>query len=145
MSVPEILLVLALGLAIGSFLNVVIYRLPRMLEGESDESLSHPSSHCPHLQNAAQNLAQHPLAKLCLAQGTLWFLPSAYPMAIPMRRIDQRLCVALMHLALGHRTYGLFLGDWLEPLARLVCDRLANHIPARCINATLAVAWSLGK
>jgi prepilin signal peptidase PulO-like enzyme (type II secretory pathway) len=89
------------------------------------------------LQNAAQNLAQHPLAKLCLAQGTLWFLPSAYPMAIPMRRIDQRLCVALMLLALGHTTYGLFLGDWLEPLARLVCDRLANHIPARCINATL--------
>lgn len=35
MSVPEILLVLALGLAIGSFLNVVIYRLPRMLEGRA--------------------------------------------------------------------------------------------------------------
>lgn len=31
----------ALGLAFGSFLNVVIYRLPR------GESLSHPPSHCP--------------------------------------------------------------------------------------------------
>ncbi len=32
---------IALGLAFGSFLNVVIYRLPR------GESLSHPGSHCP--------------------------------------------------------------------------------------------------
>ena len=31
----------ALGLVIGSFLNVVIYRLPR------EESLAHPGSHCP--------------------------------------------------------------------------------------------------
>ncbi len=38
-----VLLVMAglFGLAIGSFLNVVIYRLPRRL------SLSHPPSHCP--------------------------------------------------------------------------------------------------
>ncbi len=33
--------VLIIGLAVGSFLNVVIYRLPR------DESLWHPPSHCP--------------------------------------------------------------------------------------------------
>ncbi len=32
---------LVMGLLIGSFLNVVIYRLPR------DESIVHPSSHCP--------------------------------------------------------------------------------------------------
>jgi leader peptidase (prepilin peptidase) / N-methyltransferase len=31
----------ALGLVIGSFLNVVIYRVPRR------ESLAHPGSHCP--------------------------------------------------------------------------------------------------
>lgn len=45
-----------LGLIFGSFLNVVIYRLPQMVlqnEGQGDEhaptlSLSHPRSHCPH-------------------------------------------------------------------------------------------------
>jgi leader peptidase (prepilin peptidase)/N-methyltransferase len=37
-------LALVLGLLIGSFLNVVIYRLPR------DESIAHPSSHCPSCQ-----------------------------------------------------------------------------------------------
>src|SRR2546422_5905115 len=35
---------LVLGLIVGSFLNVVIHRLPR------DESIVHPSSHCPSCQ-----------------------------------------------------------------------------------------------
>ncbi len=47
MSTPDALLVVVLGLIIGSFLNVVIYRVPRMLEGEINETLSLPSSHCP--------------------------------------------------------------------------------------------------
>ena len=37
---------LLFGLAIGSFLNVVIYRLPRR------ESLSRPGSHCPNCDTA---------------------------------------------------------------------------------------------
>lgn len=36
-----------LGAVIGSFCNVVIYRLPFILQGES-LSLSWPASHCPH-------------------------------------------------------------------------------------------------
>jgi leader peptidase (prepilin peptidase)/N-methyltransferase len=38
----------ALGLAVGSFLNVVIYRLPRA------ESLLRPGSHCPHCRAAVK-------------------------------------------------------------------------------------------
>jgi leader peptidase (prepilin peptidase) / N-methyltransferase len=38
---PWILFVFALGACVGSFLNVVVWRLPR------GESLSHPPSHCP--------------------------------------------------------------------------------------------------
>src|SRR3954449_12313693 len=45
-----------LGLAIGSFLNVVIYRLPR------GESLSRPPSHCPSC--AAPIRARHNLPVL---------------------------------------------------------------------------------
>ena len=41
MAPAYVILALVLGLAIGSFLNVVAYRLPR------GESLSHPPSHCP--------------------------------------------------------------------------------------------------
>ena len=52
-----------LGLAIGSFLNVLIYRLPIMIEQSwvapdaapaEPLNLAFPSSHCPH--------CQHPIA-----------------------------------------------------------------------------------
>ncbi|MEW5562018.1 prepilin peptidase [Enterobacter asburiae] len=38
-----------MGAVVGSFINVVIYRLPRMLQGESI-TLSLPASHCPQCQ-----------------------------------------------------------------------------------------------
>ena len=39
-----------LGLLLGSFANVVIHRLPRMVMQDEDThyNLSHPASHCPH-------------------------------------------------------------------------------------------------
>ena len=42
-----------LGLLIGSFLNVLIYRLPLMLQKEPF-NLSVPGSHCPHCQHPLQ-------------------------------------------------------------------------------------------
>jgi leader peptidase (prepilin peptidase)/N-methyltransferase len=48
--VPMLLAVVAaLGLAVGSFLNVVIHRVPR------GESLVRPGSHCPQCGNAVRN------------------------------------------------------------------------------------------
>lgn len=38
---------LCLGLSIGSFVNVVVWRLPRRLLGMQSETLSKPASHCP--------------------------------------------------------------------------------------------------
>jgi leader peptidase (prepilin peptidase)/N-methyltransferase len=42
---PFLVIVAVLGLAIGSFLNVVIYRVPR------GESIAFPGSHCPNCQS----------------------------------------------------------------------------------------------
>ncbi|MFZ4471914.1 MAG: prepilin peptidase [Limnohabitans sp.] len=69
MSTPEILLVLALGLVVGSFLNVVVYRLPRMLEGESNEALSLPSSHCPTCKTPIKVWHNIPLLSYVLLKG----------------------------------------------------------------------------
>ena len=56
----EIFIVL-FGLIIGSFLNVVIYRLPR------GESLVHPSSHCPQCNHCLSWLDLFPIFSwLCL-------------------------------------------------------------------------------
>ncbi len=54
-----------LGAVFGSFLNVVIYRLPR------HESLIVPASHCPEVRNAGQALRQHPDPLLAAAARPL--------------------------------------------------------------------------
>ncbi|WP_433375246.1 prepilin peptidase [Actinoplanes sp. CA-142083] len=61
---PMLLGVIALlGLAVGSFLNVVIYRLPR------NESLSRPGSHCPHCGNAVRNRHNVPVLGWLILRG----------------------------------------------------------------------------
>jgi leader peptidase (prepilin peptidase)/N-methyltransferase len=52
-----------LGLAVGSFLNVVIYRVPR------DESLVRPGSHCPHCGSAVRNRHNVPVLGWLLLRG----------------------------------------------------------------------------
>jgi leader peptidase (prepilin peptidase) / N-methyltransferase len=52
-----------LGLAVGSFLNVVIYRVPR------GESLVRPGSHCPHCGNAVRNRHNVPVLSWLMLRG----------------------------------------------------------------------------
>jgi len=73
MSAPEIWWVLALGLAVGSFLNVVIYRLPRMLEGIETETLSLPSSLCPTCKTPLKIWHNIPLISYVLLKGRCGF------------------------------------------------------------------------
>ncbi|GLY97343.1 A24 family peptidase [Actinoplanes sp. NBRC 103695] len=51
------------GLAIGSFLNVVIHRVP------GGVSLSHPGSHCPHCDHAIRNRHNVPVLGWVLLRG----------------------------------------------------------------------------
>ena len=61
---PLLLTVVALlGLAVGSFLNVVIYRVPR------DESLVRPGSHCPHCGHQVRNRHNIPVLGWQLLRG----------------------------------------------------------------------------
>ena len=62
---PAYLAIGVLGLAIGSFLNVVIYRVPR------NESIVRPGSHCPHCHDAVRGAAQHPGRRLADAARAL--------------------------------------------------------------------------
>jgi leader peptidase (prepilin peptidase) / N-methyltransferase len=52
-----------LGVIVGSFLNVVIHRLPR------DESIVHPSSHCPSCQTPLRWFDNVPLASYLWLRG----------------------------------------------------------------------------
>jgi leader peptidase (prepilin peptidase)/N-methyltransferase len=58
-----IVVVILLGLAIGSFLNVVIYRVP------AGASLSHPSSHCPLCGHTIRNRHNVPVVGWAVLRG----------------------------------------------------------------------------
>lgn len=57
-----------LGAVLGSFCNVVIYRLPRILHGER-LSLSWPASHCPHCKQPIKVRHNIPLVGWLLLRG----------------------------------------------------------------------------
>ncbi|BCY05888.1 A24 family peptidase [Actinoplanes sp. L3-i22] len=61
--IPLLVVVGILGLAVGSFLNVVIYRVPR------DESLVSPGSHCPNCGHAVRNRHNVPVLGWLLLRG----------------------------------------------------------------------------
>jgi leader peptidase (prepilin peptidase)/N-methyltransferase len=60
---PLFVVIGLLGLAVGSFLNVVIYRVPR------DESLVRPGSHCPHCQAEVRHRHNIPVLGWLLLRG----------------------------------------------------------------------------
>ena len=84
MSTPEILLVVVLGLVVGSFLNVVIYRLPRLLEGIETETLSHPSSHCPTCKTPLKIWQNIPLISYVLLKGRCGFCKASINWQYPL-------------------------------------------------------------
>lgn len=63
-----------IGLSVGSFLNVIIYRLPQMIEAEDQDqeppfNLSTPSSHCPCCQTPIRWYHNIPLLSYVLLRG----------------------------------------------------------------------------
>ena len=70
--------VFVLGACIGSFLNVVIWRLPRR------ESLSSPGSHCPKCQNPIRFWENIPLVSWLCLRGRCHFCRQPISMRYPL-------------------------------------------------------------
>jgi len=92
------------GLVVGSFLNVVIYRLPKMLENnwrsECAElfecpqiantekfNLSHPNSHCPHCKNPIRWYQNIPVFSYLFQHGKCAHCQTAISMRYPIVEI----------------------------------------------------------
>jgi leader peptidase (prepilin peptidase)/N-methyltransferase len=61
-----------LGLLVGSFANVMIHRLPRMVlneEAQDTYNLSRPASHCPHCQTPLRWFHNIPVLSFLLLRG----------------------------------------------------------------------------
>jgi leader peptidase (prepilin peptidase) / N-methyltransferase len=72
------ILALVLGLSVGSFTNVVVWRLPR------GASLLRPSSHCPRCGRPLRWWMNVPLASWLLLRGRCGFCRTAIPPAYPL-------------------------------------------------------------
>jgi leader peptidase (prepilin peptidase)/N-methyltransferase len=92
---PELLILfaLALGGVVGSFLNVVIHRLPR------GESLAWPGSHCPSCASPIPAWANVPIVSWLALRGRC----AACGAAIPARYVLVELATALLFAALAAR------------------------------------------
>lgn len=67
-----------LGLLFGSFLNVVIYRLPR------EESVAYPSSRCPHCQTPIRPYDNVPVLSWLLLRGKARCCGAPIPVRYPL-------------------------------------------------------------
>jgi leader peptidase (prepilin peptidase)/N-methyltransferase len=129
LSCSILVLVAACGACVGSFLNVVAWRLPR------EESLVHPPSHCPSCGSRLHWWQNLPVLGWLLIRGRCTFCHSPVSWRYPL----VELCCALLWLAaLTARPSGLgaappaslvvpagwLLVSWLLPMVLIDIDRL---------------------
>jgi leader peptidase (prepilin peptidase)/N-methyltransferase len=101
---PELVILILLGLAVGSFLNVCIHRLPRR------QSLVSPGSRCPHCGYALRWFDNIPVVSYVLLRG---------------RCRGCRGPISVRYLAVELATMGLFLAHgWVFGWTPLLAARL---------------------
>ena len=120
------------GLIVGSFLNVVAHRLPRMLELASDAdaarpsgpyNLARPGSHCPRCAHAIAPWDNIPVLSWLLLHGRCRHCGASIPIRYPLVEIAAALGAGLLAVAVGNplRAVAAMLLYWIL-LALTVID-----------------------
>ncbi len=135
-----ILLAMVGGLTIGSFLNVVVYRLPR------GESLAYPGSHCPRCGNPVRAYDNVPVLSWLLLRGRCRNchepISARYPL-VELTSATLAVAVVLVKHTWAERVLGLVLVAILIPVAlidfdeRIIPNRIT--IPAAMLAVVLGV------
>ena len=142
MDVAWIIFLFAVGACVGSFLNVVIYRLPR------GESIVFPGSHCPSCGRAIKWYDNIPLVswialcakcRFCKARISPRYILIELATAILVAGLY--VCYYILHLRQGagtfEQTWPMFLAH-----AALLCGLLAcTAIDIECWIVPLEVCW----
>ncbi|BEV73346.1 A24 family peptidase [Paludibacterium sp. THUN1379] len=130
------------GLLIGSFLNVLIHRLPRMVRGEVSGVYNPvwPRSHCPACRHVLRARDLVPvLSWLCL-RGRCAFCRAGISARYPLVELLTGSCFALLAWRAGD-AYWLLGGLWLTAclIALLVIDAETGLLPD---SLTLPLLWA---
>ncbi|MCL2020662.1 MAG: A24 family peptidase [Betaproteobacteria bacterium] len=147
---------LLLGLAIGSFLNVVIHRLPRMLEMEWQQeyaayrgeappepkatfNLAVPRSHCPQCGHLIPALENIPLLSYLFLRGKCRVCRAPIGLRYPLVEAAASLLagVAAWHFGFGLTAIAAMLFLWIL-LALAMIDADTQLLPDRL---TLPLLW----
>ena len=156
-TLPSVYLIVALvvGLIVGSFLNVVIYRLPKMLEQafrndccdflgqekskEKTISLSLPPSGCPHCQQKIKPWHNVPVISYILLKGKCAYCRKAISVRYPIIETATGVltCATLWLLGLNTPSLAAVLLLWTL-IALTVIDIDTQYLPD---NLTLPLLW----
>ncbi len=146
----------ALGLVIGSFLNVVIYRLPRMMEEEwraqcaelegraapatsASVSLAYPGSACPRCGHRLSVLENIPLLSYALQRGRCRACLGAISSRYPLVELVSGAAAAYIawHLGFGLQAFMASLLTWAL-ICLSVIDLDTRYLPD---SITLPFLW----
>lgn len=133
MTATEIVLAALIGAIVGSFLNVVVYRLPR------HESLVTPGSHCPSCQVPVKPYDNVPVLAWVWLRGRCRACRAAISPRYPLVEFaTAALCagVALRYSSAAHVTLGLLTVVVLVPAALI---DLEHHVIPNAITAPAAI------
>jgi leader peptidase (prepilin peptidase)/N-methyltransferase len=133
-----------IGLLVGSFLNVVIYRLPIMLQqawsrecrelagealatgaGEATFNLVVPASRCPHCQRRIHAMENIPVLSFLLLKGRCAGCGTAIPRRYPLVELVTALLsvVVALHFGFGTQALAALLFTWaMVPLFMIDFD-----------------------
>lgn len=145
-----------LGLIIGSFLNVVIYRLPKMLEREWGNQCSEllniefkptekifnlisPNSHCPHCQKDIAPWHNIPVISYILLKGKCGYCKTSISIRYPIIEI---ICGLMTALTAYHFGWGIALAPALLLIWSLIALTMID-IDHQLLpdNITLPLLW----
>jgi len=115
-SLAQIVLFIALGLVIGSFVNVLIHRLPQMiLKADEDQpvvfNLGTPRSHCPHCLHTLSWYELIPVLSFCSSWGRCRHCNQAIAFRYPLVEILTAALFGLSVLKFGFG-YSALLGGF---------------------------------
>ena len=135
-------LVAVVGLLVGSFLNVVVYRVPRHL------SVVQPRSFCPHCDTPLRSLDNIPLVSWVVLGGRCRKCRAPISIRYPLVELATGIVFAAVGWGLGpHWAVAGFcvLGATFVALVTVERDGLAPPLPVAVVGTSLATAARRGR
>ena len=146
MTLTSYLLITLLGLIIGSFLNVVIYRLPIMMKREWDPNTTEPSldlcaprSQCPHCHTPLSIRHNIPLLGFILLKGRCYHCHESISWRYPLIELTSALLavICFWRFGISYAMVGALIFSW-GLLTASAIDIAEKFIPD---NITLPLLW----